>query len=71
MFLVSLTPLSRKSPLMDQFPFNLILPALGGLVWLLRLEGRINTHQSQITDVREDVKYIRERIDSALNGRRT
>lgn len=45
------------------------LPAGGVVVWLLRLEGRVNTNQALHNELREDVKYIRERIDRALNGR--
>ena len=41
----------------------------GGFIWLLRLEGRVNTQQVQHKELREDVKYIRDRIDRALNGR--
>ena len=44
------------------------LPAIGGLVWLIRLEGRINLNENATKVVAEDVKYIRERIDRALNG---
>lgn len=48
-----------------------------GLVWAVRLEGRVNGHDQQIEahdqqfdDVKDDVKYIRDRIDRALEGRR-
>ena len=44
------------------------LPAIAGLVWLIRLEGRVNTQQALHSDLKEDVQYIRERIDAALNG---
>lgn len=43
-------------------------PALAVGLWLVRLEGRVNVHESQLGDLRADVKYIRERIDDALNG---
>lgn len=50
-------------------------PALMAVVWLVRLEGRINGHDRELTaaekrdaELREDVKYIRDRIDRALNG---
>ncbi len=42
--------------------------AVGALVWLIRLEGRVNLNERLTTDLSEDVKYIRERIDVALNG---
>lgn len=41
---------------------------LGGLVWLIRLEGRVNLQEALHRSLSEDVKYIRERIDRALNG---
>jgi hypothetical protein len=44
--------------------------AVGALVWLIRLEGRVNLNERLTTDLSEDVKYIRERIDVALNGSR-
>ncbi len=44
--------------------------AVGALVWLIRLEGRVNLNERLTTDLSEDVKYIRERIDQALNGNR-
>jgi hypothetical protein len=55
--------------------------AIAALVWLVRLEGRVNSHDREIKDVKEghetdiqqirrDVEYIRDRIDRAiLNGR--
>lgn len=45
------------------------LPTLGGVVWLIRLEGRVNTQAALHSDLKADVRYIRERIDRALNGR--
>ena len=46
----------------------LIVPAVGVIVWLVRLEGRINTNEALQKSVLEEVRYIRERIDAALNG---
>lgn len=43
--------------------------SVSGLVWLIRLEGRVNTHQELHRALREDLTYIRNRIDRALNGR--
>jgi len=49
------------------------LSVIGAGVWLLRLEGRINTHDSQHADLtrrhddlKADLVYIRSRIDRAL-----
>jgi hypothetical protein len=46
------------------------------IVWLVRLEGRVNghdrehrQHQERHDEMRADVAYIRERIDRAVNGR--
>lgn len=44
------------------------VPVLAGLVWLLRLEGRVNTHDALLEALKDDVSYIRSRIDHALNG---
>lgn len=45
------------------------LPVIGGLVWLIRLEGRLNLNERVTNDLVDDVRYIRNRIDAALNGR--
>lgn len=45
------------------------VPIILGLAWLLRLEGRVNTGEKLHNALRDDVSYIRERIDMALNGR--
>ena len=45
------------------------LPAVAVIIWLVRLEGRVNTGEQRVTDLKADVKYIRDRIDAALNGR--
>jgi hypothetical protein len=44
------------------------VPAIVAVVWLIRLEGRVNTQDARYQDLRDDLKYIRERIDRALNG---
>jgi hypothetical protein len=49
--------------------FGLFLPILAGLIWLIRLEGRINVHQALHDRLASDVAYIRSRIDKVLNGR--
>lgn len=48
--------------------FTIGVPCIFGVVWLVRLEGRINTAEQLHKTLREDVSYIRERIDAALNG---
>jgi sensor domain CHASE-containing protein len=44
------------------------LPIAAFGVWLIRLEGRINMNEKLTSDLTEDVKYIRDRIDRAING---
>lgn len=52
-----------------------IVVPMGGavVVWLLRLEGRINTNEAvaklALEKMADDVAYIRERVDRALNGK--
>lgn len=45
------------------------IPIFLGLVWLIRLEGRLNTAVALQDRLSADVQYIRRRIDQALNGR--
>ena len=47
---------------------TVVLAGLGGLVWLIRLEGRVNTTRELHDSLKADVTYIRQRIDNALNG---
>lgn len=42
---------------------------IGALVWLVRLEGRINIQTELYRQLRDDVTYIRARIDEALNSK--
>lgn len=44
-----------------------ILAVIGGIFWFARLEGRITTAEQRHADLKEDVSYIRERIDDALH----
>ncbi len=44
------------------------VPLIVGGIWLIRLEGRINVNEVLHRELKEDVQYIRERIDRALNG---
>lgn len=39
------------------------------VVWLVRLEGRVNGHDAEHKQTREDIRYIRDRIDRALEDR--
>lgn len=49
---------------------------IGICAWLFRLEGRVNTHDTKHDqhalcrlEMREDLRYIRERIDFALDNK--
>lgn len=42
---------------------------VGGVVWLIRLEGRVNTNAALHDELKADVRYIRDRIDRALIGK--
>lgn len=57
-------------PINPDWAYGAILPLIGGVIWLVRLEGRVNGHDKSLTDVEDDVKYIRTRIDAALDARR-
>jgi len=46
-----------------------ILAVIAGIVWLVRLEGRINGHDREMSQVRDDIAYIRDRIDRAIDHR--
>lgn len=52
----------------------LALTGIGGVVWLIRLEGRVDRGADKHTalekshdELKDDVKYIRRRIDEALD----
>lgn len=47
---------------------------VGAVIWLIRLEGRVNTNEAlhatlkdSHDELKDDVRYIRERIDTALS----
>lgn len=47
---------------------------VGAVIWLIRLEGRVNTNEAlhgslkdSHDELKEDVRYIRQRIDAALS----
>jgi hypothetical protein len=59
---------------LEQF-LAVVIPTVAGLAWLFRLEGRINghdtqhkQHQERHDQMREDLAYIRQRIDHVLSG---
>lgn len=48
-------------------PIAVGVPIIAVIVWLVRLEGRVSTTEQRFSDLKADVRYIRQRIDSALN----
>lgn len=42
------------------------LPSVTALIWLVRLEGRVNANEAAQDRLARDVTYIRNRIDSAI-----
>ena len=44
------------------------VPVAGVIVWLIRLEGRINLQDARYAEIKESLAYIRARLDRALNG---
>ncbi len=49
--------------------WTMAVTAIAVVVWLVRLEGRVNKSEGRLEDMNENLKYIRDRIDKALNGR--
>lgn len=49
------------------------VPVVGVIVWLVRLEAGVTAnnkaHDEFKAEVRDDLKYIRQRLDRVLNGR--
>lgn len=57
-----------------------VVVAVGALVWAVRIEGQVRTHEREIDQLRRDtetkirqihdaIDYIRQRIDRALEER--
>ena len=51
----------------------IVLPLLGGVIWMVRLEGRVDAHDQRFTEadnrfgeIRDDLRYVRDRIDQVL-----
>lgn len=43
------------------------VPLATALAWLVTLHSRVRGHAEQLAEVKTDLRYIRERIDRALN----
>lgn len=40
-----------------------VLAVVGGLVWAVRIEGKVLSHDDSYERLREDLTYIRARVD--------
>jgi hypothetical protein len=49
-----------------QLATAIAVPAVTVLVWLVRLEGRVNTHDSILQDLRDDVREVKADVKSLL-----
>jgi|TARA_R100001086_G_C11834021_1_gene257374 hypothetical protein len=45
-----------------------LVPAATALAWLVTLHSRVRAHSEDLIEVKADLRYIRERIDRALNN---
>lgn len=45
----------------------LFVPCIGVLVWLIRLEGRVNTNQALQERISADVSWIRDQISKLIH----
>jgi hypothetical protein len=43
------------------------VPLATAMAWLVTLHSRVRAHTEQLFEVKADLRYIRERIDRALN----
>jgi hypothetical protein len=44
-----------------------LVPGAAAVAWLVTLHSRVRAHSEQLLEVKADLRYIRERIDRALN----
>ena len=56
---------------------TIVLSALAGIIWAVRVEGRVNSHEVHHANVKEslgtinrELLYIRERIDDFMGPKR-
>lgn len=49
---------------------QVVIAVIGAIVWLVRLEGRVNTADTRFKDLKDDVTYIRDRIDEVIGHQR-
>ena len=50
---------------------TMVLAAVGGLIWLIRLEGRINLNEQRANDLGLDITEIKGDINAIKNDIKT
>ena len=68
-----MTAVERIMQISGELILGGVVAGVGALAWLFRLQSRVDVHDSEIAamketaaETRDDVAYIRERIDRAL-----
>jgi hypothetical protein len=44
------------------------VPSAAAVAWLVTLHSRVRAHSEQLLEIKVDIRYVRERIDRALNN---
>ena len=44
------------------------VPCAAAVAWVVTLHARVRAHSEELLEVKSDLRYIRERIDRALNS---
>ena len=45
----------------------IVVPGVAAIVWAVRIEGRVKAHDDMVASLRDDVRYIRQHVDSFLS----
>ena len=60
-------------PVDPEIVLSVGIPVIGGVVWLVRQEGRINAHderhkqhEEKAKEIKEDLSYIRSKLDDVF-----
>jgi hypothetical protein len=43
-----------------------LVPGAAAVAWIVTLHARVRQHSEQLSDLRSDMRWIRERIDRAI-----
>jgi hypothetical protein len=56
--------------MMEEFSMAMIVlvPGAAAVAWLVTLQGRVRAHDRQFREMRDDIVYIRQRIDRATQN---